>query len=172
MERIRSSDQRKVIEHLFELYNFRLFTIDRTGLGLPLYQELQDGAPKIMSRIAGYNADQKVVVGWEEYEEYEDPSDYEIKRQAKEYGYDMLRIYVDSRRMILPWDRELLGEWQGQTWVRERSETNPYGKKQFARGRFHTLDAAAMGILGKELLTLETMNKLKKEPERVPLMFV
>jgi hypothetical protein len=172
LERIRSADQRTVIEYLFDFYKFQRFTLDRTGLGLPLFQELQDGAPDIMDRIVGYNADQKVVVGWDDYEDWEDPDDYEIRRQAKEYGYDLLRQYVDQKRLILPWDRELLGEWQGQTWTREKSETNAYGKRSFARGQFHTLDAASMFILGKELFALETLQKMRETPESVPIVFV
>ena len=145
--------------------------MDRTGLGLPVFQELQDGAPKIMDRIVGYNADQKVVIGWDEYESWEDPEDYEIKRQAKEYGYDLLRKYVDFKKIVLPWDRELLGEWQGQTWTREKSETGPYGKKSYARGQFHTLDAAGMFVLGKELNSLEILKTMREQPEEVPIIF-
>lgn len=171
LDRISSPDQRKVVELLFQIYDLRLLTLDRGGLGLPVFQELQRSLPHLMNRIKGYNADEKVVVGWQEYEEYEDPEDYEIKRQAKEFGYDTLRTYVDQKRMVLPWDRELLGEWQGQTWTKERTETSPYGKKIFARGKFHTLDAAAMMIVGKELLLLESLNKLRQEPDRVPLLF-
>lgn len=172
LERVRSADQREVIERLFEFYGLRLFSMDRTGLGLPLYQELQDGARQYMDRIVGYTADQKVLVGWEEHDETEDPKDHEIRRQAKEYGYDLLRTFVDQKRIILPWDRELLTEWQGQTWVREQSTTTPYGRKTFARGKFHTLDAAAMMILGKELASLVEMTKLKKTHEPVGLVFV
>lgn len=172
LQRIRSADQRQVIEILFDHYDFRMFCLDRTGLGLPMYQELQDSVPHLMPRIKGYAADEKLVVGWQDHEDWEDPDDYEIKRQAKEYGYDTLRTYVDQKRMILPWDRELLGEWQGQTWTRERSETNPYGKKIFARGKFHTLDAAAMFAVAKELHLLEALHKLKKEPERVSAVWV
>lgn len=172
LERVRSSDQRKVVEFLFDFYKFQQFTMDRTGLGLPLFQELQDGAPQIMDRIVGYNADQKVVVGWDDYEDWEKPEDYEIKRQAKEHGYDLLRRYVDTKRLWLPWDRELLGEWQGQTWTREKSETGPYGKKSYARGQFHTLDAAAMFILGKELHALQVLKDMRDIPEEVPIVFV
>lgn len=171
LERIRSADQRKVIELIFEFYNLRLFTMDRGGLGLPLYQELQDGAPKLMERVVGYNADEKLVVGYQEHEETDDPADFEIKKRAKEHGYDLLRAFVDNKRLILPWDRELLGEWQGQTWVRDRSETSPYGTKQYAKGQFHTLDAGAMMILGKEVQTLDTLRKLRQTPERVSLVF-
>lgn len=172
LERIRSADQRKVIEMLFGFYDFKVFAMDRTGLGLPLYQELQDGAPKLMSRIKGYNADEKVLVGWEDHEDWEDPENYEIRRVAKEFGYDLLRDLVDQKRLILPWDREMLGEWQGQTWTREKSETNAYGRKSFARGKFHTLDAASMMALAKQLALLESLTKVKKERESVPIMFV
>lgn len=171
LERIRSSDQRTVIEVLFEQYDFKMFALDRTGLGLPLYQELQDGAPKLMNRVKGYNADEKVLVGWSDHEDWEDPDDYEIRRVAKEYGYDLLRELVDDKRVILPWDRELLGEWQGQTWTRERSETNAYGKKSFARGQFHTLDAAAMMVLAKHLSLVQGMTKIKEDRSPVPLLF-
>jgi len=173
LERIRSADQREVIEHVFDFYGLTLFAMDRGGLGLPLYQELQDSVPrKYMKRIVGYTADQKVLVGWEEHEDTESRDDFEIRRQAKEYGYDLLRTYVDQKRMFLPWDRELLGEFSGQTWVREHSGTSAYGRKTFARGKFHTLDAAAMMVLGKELLTLESMAKLQEAHEEVPLVFV
>lgn len=172
LERIRSADQRRVVEFMFQEYQLQQFTLDRTGLGLPLFQELQDGAPALMERIVGYNADQKVVVGWDDHEDWEDSENYEIKRVAKEFGYDLLRQYVDQKRLILPWDRELLGEWQGQTWTRERSETNAYGKKSFARGQFHTLDAAAMFILGKELYALQALEKMRNQHEEVGIVFV
>jgi hypothetical protein len=171
LERIRSADQRRAIEILFEAYDLQLFTMDRTGLGLPMYQELQDAAPTLMSRIQGYNADEKLVVGWKEHEDWEDPEEYEIKRQAKDYGYDTLREYVDQKRLILPWDRELLGEWQGQTWTLQRAETDAYGKRSFARGKFHTLDAAAMMAVGREQLALTAFTKVAQEDEIVPLVW-
>ncbi len=172
LERIRSKDQRIAIEAVINFYQARRFTLDRTGLGLPIYQELQDGAPNLFKRIAAYAFDEKLVVGWDEYEEWEDPEDYEIKVRAKQFGYDTLRTYVDSRRLILPMDRELLGEWQGQTWARDTSGTSPYGNKNYAKGEFHTLDAAAMMVVGKEMLTLESMKEVREEPEEVPVIFV
>ena len=171
LSRVRSSDQRKVLELIFDFYQPRLLTMDRGGLGLPMYQELQDAAPRLMNRVTGYNADQKVVVGYEPYEQYDDPKDYEITARAKEYGYDLLRQYVDTSRFILPWDMEILQEWQGQTWVREKSSTSPYGNKRYSAGKFHTLDAAAMMVLGKELKAFESVKQVKQAHERVPLMF-
>lgn len=172
LERISSPDQRRVVELLFRHYNLRMLTLDRGGMGLPIFQEIQTAAPQLLERVTAYTADENVVVGYDEHEDWEDPGDYEIKRRAKEYGYDLLRVFVDKKRLILPWDRDLLVEWQGQTWTPERSETNPYGRKIFSRGKFHTLDAAAMMILGKELQLLESLQKAKQEQEIVPLIML
>lgn len=170
LERVSSPDQRKIVEMLFEHYNLRLLTLDRGGMGLPIFQEIQSHAPKLLERVKAYTADENVVVGYDAHEDWENPDDFEIKRRAKEHGYDLLRTFVDKKRFILPWDRDLLTEWQGQTWTPDRSETNPYGRKIFSRGKFHTLDAAAMMILGKELSLLEQLQEAKKESELVPLI--
>lgn len=171
LERISSPDQRRVVDLLFQHYDLRLLTLDRGGLGLPVYQEIQRASPKLVARVRGYNADEKVVVGYDPHEDWQDAEEFEIKRPAKEFGYDKLRDYVDLKKIILPWDRELLGEWQGQTWVPDRSETNPYGKKIFARGKFHTLDAAAMMVVGKELMLIEQLQKVTAASEFIPLSF-
>jgi hypothetical protein len=170
LQRISAADQRRIVQMIFDFYNPRRFGMDRGGLGLPVYQDLHEEMPKERSRIIGYTADQKIVVGWDEHEATEDSKDFEIKARTKEFGYDTLRQYVDSKRLILPWDQELLGEWQGSTWYRERSETNPYGKKSFSRGSFHSLDAGAMMIVAKESMVLDAMVEMKK-PEIVPIQF-
>jgi len=171
LQRITAADQRKVVAMIFDAYSPRRFSMDRGGLGLPLYQDLLAEQPEAKGRIIGYTADQKLLVGYHDHEPEDNPKDFEIHARAKEYGYDKLREYVDSKRFILPWDQEFLGEWQGSTWYRERSETNPYGKKTFNRGQFHTLDAAAMMIVGKELLTLDALKSMRTKHEVVPLMF-
>jgi hypothetical protein len=106
-----------VVDLLFQYYDLRLLTLDRGGLGLPVYQEIQRASANLVSRVKGYNADEKVVVGFLPHEDWQDPEEFEIKRPAKEFGYDKLRDYVDLKKVILPWDRELLGEWQG--WMRQ-----------------------------------------------------
>jgi hypothetical protein len=170
LQRISAADQRRVVQMIFDFYNPRRFAMDRGGLGLPVYQDLQAEMPDRRNRMVGYTADEKIVVGWDDHETTEDSKDFEIRARVKEYGYDMLRQYVDTKRLILPWDQELLGEWQGSTWYRERSETNPYGKKAFNRGSFHSLDAGAMMIVGKEQMVLDAMVKMKK-PEPVDIVF-
>ena len=172
MERIRSGDQRRVIEALFDFYNLNLFTMDRGGIGFPVYQDLQLEAPDLMNRIAGYTADEKVLVGWEPHEDWQDPDDFAIFKPAKEHGYDLARQYVDGGRFVLPWDRDLLGEWQGQRWVRIATTTNAYGKRVWTRGKFHTLDAMSMLLLGKELKPLQVIKKTKKQDvQRTHLVF-
>lgn len=172
LERISSPDQRRVIDILFQIYNFRRFTLDRTGLGLPVFQEIQRASPNLMNRVVGYNADNMVTVGYDEHDEYDDPDEFAIKRRAKEYGYDLLRTYVDTKRFALPWDRELLGEWQGQTWVTKVSALSPYGRKIYKEGQFHTLDAAAMMVLGRELKVVEAVQEAKEDAGPVPLIMV
>lgn len=171
LERIAAADQRAVVAMLFDFYDLRAFTIDRGGVGLPIYQDLIKELPQYRDRIQGYTFDQKIVIGWDEHENWEDASDYEIKAIAKEYGYDMLRTYVDQKRIYLPMDPQLLKEWNGQNYMRVKSATNPYGKKSFSQGAFHTLDAAAMAVVGKELQALRTISKVREEPGIVPLVW-
>lgn len=170
MERISSSNQRRAISKIMDFYKPRRFTLDRTGLGLPLYQEVIAQPDSWTSRIVGYAFNEKVVIGWEEYDEWEDAADHELKAIVQEYGYDLLRRHVDSKELILPFDVELLGEWQGQTWTREKSSTSPYGKKSYSKGSFHTLDAGAMAVLGRELHIIETMKSMKEESEVIPIV--
>lgn len=171
MQRISSADQRRVIKMIFDFYNPRRFAMDRGGLGLPVYQDLHEEMPDEKSRIVGYTADEKLVVGWKPHDQFDDPKKFEIKARSKEYGYDLLRRYVDTGRLVLPWDQDLLGEWQGSTWRRERSSTNEYGRKSFNAGGFHSLDAGAMMIVGKELLLLDKMTTMRDRPEVVDIVF-
>ena len=69
---------------------------------------------------------------------------------------DMLRLLVDTGRLWLPWDVELIREFQGQTYQIAKSTTNPYGRKVFSQGEYHALDAARMAVLGffQEQITL------------------
>lgn len=165
LERISSADQRRAITKVMDFYQCRRFTMDRTGLGLPIYQEVLHQKNDWAKRFTGYAFNEKVVVGWDDHEDWEDPADFEIKAMVQEYAYDLLRTYVDTKRMILPYDTEMLGEWQGQTWVREKSETSVYGRKSYARGQFHTLDAGGMAILGYEMNAVETVQEIRDEIE-------
>ena len=173
LRRIRATDQRKVIVHLINFYKPTKFAMDRTGLGHPVYQDLQDENPDLMEQIVGYAFNEKLVVGHEDHSDGDRPEDFEIKRVAQEHAYDLLRTYVDGRRLILPFDTELLGEWNGQTWIRESSATrDAYGRKRFAQGSFHTLDAGGMAVLVKEMTTFNKVKDMTEESEPIGVVFV
>lgn len=154
LERISSPDQRKVLEAIWDFYKPQAISMDRTGLGLPIYQEIMgpdSEAPAGMkAAMRPYNFSEKIVIGYEEPdEEVYDPDDLvEIKANVLEYSSDMLRAFVDKRQILLPWDIDMIREFQGQTYVVAKSNTDAYGKKQFNKGKFHALDAARMAVLG------------------------
>ena len=84
---------------------------------------------------------------------------YEINiifKNVVDFGTDELRKLVDMRRLELPYDRELLTEWQGQEIQYVRDEGSAAGlKTRYGGGSFHTLDAAKMCIAGKSLQAIE-----------------
>jgi hypothetical protein len=173
LERIRSSDQARAVAAIMDFYKCQKFSIDRTGLGLPVYQDVQDEAPKWIDRFVAYAFNEKVVVGWDDHEEYDDPEDFEIKAVVQEYAYDLLRTYVDQKRLIMPFDSEMLGEWQGRTFTNTRGgkAESPYGKKAYNRGEFHTLDAAALALTAKELHTVSVVKEMREDPEIIGIRF-
>ena len=154
LERISSPDQRRVLEAIWEFYRPQAISMDRTGLGLPIYQEIAESAPAGMRKaMRPYNFSEKIIIGYEK----SDPSDgvfidddgpQEIRANVLEYSSDMLRSYIDQQKMYLPWDIDMIREFQGQTYVVTKSNTDAYGKKQFNKGKFHALDAARMALLG------------------------
>lgn len=157
MQRVDEGDQRAVVAALFDWYGPKLkaFGIDRTGLGFPIYQGLKRS--HFGSRVFGYNFSEDVVVGYEDPPEdvdprFLDPEDLEIKRDLVEFATDALRNdYVDAKAITLPFDRELLTEWQGQNYVIVKSNGSPYGKRSYSAGKFHTLDAARMAAAARIL---------------------
>lgn len=148
LERISSSNQRRVLEHLYDFYRPKCVAMDRTGLGLPVYQEIKEGGhPALANVLKGYNFSEKILVGYErELDEEGEP--IPIEANVLEYSSDRLRGVVDNEKIRLPWDIDMLKEFQGQTYVVKHSTTNPYGRKEFNKGKYHTLDAARMAVLG------------------------
>lgn len=165
LERISSPDQRKVLEAVWEFYRPRAIAMDRTGLGLPIYQEIMNDerAPAgFKNAMRPYNFSEKIVIGYEEPDaEVYDPDDLtEIKANVLEYSSDMLRAMVDRKEILLPWDMDMIREFQGQTYVISKSNTDAYGKKKFNLGKFHALDAARMAILGFMQQEIDAMKQV------------
>jgi hypothetical protein len=181
-------EQIQAILHTIDFYRPRAFCMDKAGNGLPLYQELTehieafrardfDRLPKWMhaydleaalTTIKGYNFSEKLLVDLDpsvEIGPYDDTSDIVaksgMKRLAKEYATDVLREMVDRQQLWLPWDDDLLKQFQGGTWTSNRS-MDAYGRRTYSQGNDHCLDAARMFALGWSLSQIEEL--VRPEP--------
>lgn len=162
MMRISAVDQSAVIMEVFQFYGDRLkaLSMDKTGNGLPIWQETMRGGRlfRHAPRIKGYGFSEKKAVEFDDrpLTQKEKPEDAVIEKNVVEFATDKLREYVDGGFMELPYDRELLTEWQGQVVVYARDESDRTRRStRYGGGSFHTLDAAKMMILGKELEAIE-----------------
>jgi hypothetical protein len=160
MQRIDTQGQLDVILALFRFYGPKLkaFALDRSGLGHSLW-DLLTRHPLVGERCKGYHFSGKYAVGFEDRqpERTETWQDLAIERNIVEHTSDALREYVDSKRLQLPYDQELLTEWQGQSYTIVKTTGSPYGKRDYSRGKFHTLDAGRMMIAAKTLGPVEEM---------------
>lgn len=170
LERISNPAQVEAILHLISFYKPKAFAMDKTGVGLPLFQDLQDRAQKnsrmqaVADTIKGYNFSEKILVDFDSsiyVDEFKGDAvrDAGIKRNVLEYSSDKLRQLVDKNRIVLPFDKVLLKEFNGQTYT-YKSELDMYGRrKSYSTGEFHTLDAARMAVLGYAQYAIEEMVK-------------
>lgn len=178
LERISSPDQRAVFEAIYDFYRPKAIAIDRTGLGLPIYQEVINGDnPGLARCFRGYNFSAKIPVGYEPDVDGQALLDdnfepIPILANVLEFSSDTLRTLVDKQALILPWDVDMLREFQGQTYVVTKSNTNPYGKKEFNKGKFHALDAARMAVLGYQQEIIDQMMEITVDNEPVLDSFV
>ena len=160
LQRISLEDQEAVANRIIDWYGKKLvtFSIDRTGLGFDIYQRMYKTHG---DRVKGYNFSGKYAVGLEdrELEHKEKLEDLVIERNIVEFASDALREVVDAKGLLLPFSREILQEWQGQSYtVVKDTGKGPYGiRKQYGGGSFHTLDAGKMFIAGKRLHALDEM---------------
>lgn len=165
LERISSPDQRRVLQAIHEFYRPKAIAMDRTGLGLPIYQEILEMGGPFARCMRAYNFSEKIVIGYEETDEvvFDEDDLVEIKANVLEYSSDMLRAYVDQEAIRLPWDTDMLKEFQGQTYVMNKNSTDAYGKKQFNKGKFHALDAARMAVLGHLQERIDNMKQISRQ---------
>lgn len=175
LQRMGTGDQVSAILHTIAFYRPRAFSMDKTGNGLPLYQLIQEKAEKepeyryMLDIIKGYNFSEKVVVGFDdsiEPDEFKDDpqrTEAQIRRTVLEYASDTLRTLVDEQRIILPWEGELLKQFQGSTWTTVRGGQDQYGRRMYSKGNDHILDASRMAVLGWKQFTIEEFLKAPKE---------
>lgn len=174
LRRIHSEDQKAVVQWVFDHYGSRLkaFGIDAGGVGFPIYQALSRD-PKIGKRVYGWKFDEKVVTDFEDrpLEKGEDMSDLAIMRRFVEHASDLLRNeYVDPKRILLPDDREVINQFQGQTYTIVKSAGSPYGKRSYSEGQFHALDAFRMAVGARHIPPLEA--RLQEVPEQEAVLDV
>lgn len=167
--RISASDQAMMIAAVFAFYGARLrrMGFDKTGNGLPLWQYLRDNLA-IAARVAGYGFSEKKAVAFDDRELVgrERPEDAVIEKNVIEWATDQLRKLVDDQAIELPYDVDLLTEFQGQSVVTVKE---PGGtRKSYSRGSFHTLDAARTMIAAKDLEAIEAI--LEKPKHRGPVL--
>lgn len=149
--------------------------LDITGLGLPLFQAIEDDevAPKhLLEATRGYVFNAKVPIGVDKsfvsedssgtlrdaygniVEKEEDPFTgairYIVKMSMIEASTRYLREWVDSGYMMLPFDPEIVGDMQGETEQRVKAMAGM--RKKVAA--FHILDsmrAFAMAYKGADI---------------------
>jgi hypothetical protein len=183
--RVSAADQAEVVKAVFNFYGERLrcLAMDKTGNGLPLWQELDPGAvgtsmhlrrtpEHVAQRMRGYNFSSKVAVEFDDrpLKGKERPEDAVIEKNIVDFASDELRKLVDRSQLELPNDREILTEWQGQEIQYVRDEGSAAGLKgrRYGGGSFHTLDASKMMIAGRNLASIEAALNLQKK--RTPVM--
>jgi len=179
LERIGTKDQLRVMSTLSDFYSPLAFGMDRTGLGLPIFQLAKEGdedaSPHLQRAIRGYNFSEKIPVGFEPLKDEDawvDPMERAILGNVLEYSSDQLRLLVDQGRIALPWDVDMLREFQGQAYYISKSSTNPYGKKEFNKGKFHALDAARMAALAHSQELIEKQLSIRPEQAEVMLTWM
>lgn len=146
-----------------------------TGAGLPLFQDLQAMLePKDLFKIKGYGFSEKIITGFDEsidLEEFDGDkiADAALKKNVLDYSTDLLRLYVDQRRLVMPSDEEVLKEFQGQTW-RAITPTSTGQSRTYSKGVFHALDAARMAVLGHAQHEIEAfLRNERKTPKQEPV---
>lgn len=175
LTRVANPDQIRAVLWVVDHYKPVAFSMDKTGNGLPLFQDIQEKNQQAGTIIKGYGFSEKILVDFDQSIEVEDDltpdelaKEAGIKRNTVEYSTDVLRKLVDHQRLWLPWDEELLGEFQGQTYRISKTAMDQYGKREYSMGKFHALDAARMAVLGWQQYGIEQMMQTAKDESVVP----
>jgi len=150
LARIANPTQAAIMRHVIRHFKVKAFGMDRTGAGIGLWQDLLATDLEMAKVVRGYHFSEKVIVGIDGTIEVTDQEDLlkeaAILGNVLEVSTDKLRELVDNGRLMLPWDREMLKEFQGQTWSYSKAIMDAYGRRSrtFSTGTFHALDASRM----------------------------
>lgn len=143
--RVSATDQMKVIEEVMSFYGERLraVSLDKTGVGLPIWQQM-DAHRELRARVKGYGFSEKRAVEFDDRPLVgrETPEDAVIEKNIIEFATDKLREWVDAGMVELPYDKELLTEFQGQVVVYSRESNGAGGRRtRYGGGSFHCVDS-------------------------------
>ena len=185
LKKIAATDQAAAILHLLDIYRPMAFALDSTGAGLPLFDYVQKATREdpnlrsLTSRIKGYNFSEKIIAEFDDSVKIDEmsPDGYKeaaIYRNVLEWSTDILRGMVDEQTIILPYDKSIISEFQGQTWSYSKAAMDSYGRKRiFSNGSFHTLDACRMAALAFQQQTInDFIERHNQTWEPPPMLFL
>lgn len=170
--RLTAGEQAELVTLIVEHYGAKMqrFTLDSTGVGLPLYQALQEqNPPWIGKKIHGYKFSQNVAVALDTTVEEVQLDEDVIKKNVKDWSTDEIRVMIDDGHLRFPYDEDQLGHFQ-----RQSMQITANGRRSYGGGSAHTLDACRMAIAGRNLLVLEKLLEERaavKKFEPVTYMF-
>lgn len=186
LERFRARTQREVIYAIYRHLGSKLkgFGIDSTGLGFPMFQEIEDdeAAPVgLLDIVRGYKFNAHVPVGIDRQMVAQDSSgrlrdqygsqvkkvwnpdtgqdEYIVEMPMVEASTRYLREQVDTNFLLLPFDRDLIRDMRGETQQRVKRVANLQKKPN----AFHDLDAMRAYVMPYKVGEVEAILMPKQE---------
>lgn len=181
LSKITPEDQLKVIMNLMNAYRPISYAMDATGAGEPVIALFKKKIAEnpvdawMVDRIKNFNFSSKVIVGFDDSIKINelDPNGWEaaaIRRPFLEASADAMRILIDSTRMPLPYDKEVIGELQS-TPKNNRVALDAYGKTTSRKAGQHVLDAIRMAVLAQHTKHIDEFIESHKQNWTPPPMF-
>lgn len=178
MSRIPTKDQVEVIKHIMSIYRPIGFGFDAHGVGQPAYEWLQEEVRRdhdlswMIDRMKGYSFSENIVWDLDDKIEY-DPNikdDWKkaaLVRKTSDYSLDILRLVVDTDKLWLPYDDDVIGELRAVP-RKDLMTMDEYGKPKRKQGG-HILDAFRFALLSwKQQPVEQIVHKLEEDTYELP----
>lgn len=147
------------------------------AVALEAYEKRRSKAEQALTTIKGYKFGSKILVDFDEEKVVELGAGVEMKdmiekagimQETKTAATDRLRTLVDNRRLLLPDDKEVVDQMNGQTFTWSTEPMDAYGKRRavFSTGTFHILDAMRFFALGYSQEKIEQIIAKAEEPRK------
>ena len=178
MSRFPTKNQVEVIKHIISIYRPIGFGFDAHGVGQPAYEWLQEEVRRdseiswMLDRMKGYSFSENIVWDFDDKIEY-DPNikdDWKkaaLIRKTSDYSLDILRLVVDTDRLWLPNDDDVIGELRAVP-RKDLMTIDEYGKPKRKQGG-HVLDAFRFALLAwKQQPVEQIVYKLEEDSYELP----